>query len=101
MWFITSYLHLLMGYICYVYKIHNLSIFVSRSIQNIHIHMIEIDHKTDPGDQRSLPQSNTNLYIRGKPMRRVKLDYRLTHHAYWINNGSKETLPIKLPNLSG
>ena len=82
MWFITSYLQLLMGYICYVYKIHNLSIFVSRSIQNIHIHMIEIDHKTDPGDQRSLPQSNTNLYIRGKPMRRVKLDYRLTHHAY-------------------
>ena len=29
--------------------------------------MIEIDHKTDPGDQRSLPQSNTkhkSIYLR-------------------------------------
>ena len=60
--FITSYLHLLMGYICYVYKIHNLSIFVSRSIQNIHIHMIEIDHKTDPGDQ-GVCRKATEIYM--------------------------------------
>ena len=61
-------------YIYMFFEKNNLSVFVSRSIQNIQIHMIEIDHKTDPGDQRSLPQSNTNLYIRGKPMRRIKLD---------------------------
>ena len=83
MWFISP---LVTGYICYVmyikfiicpYLFLEYSKYTYDLIKKNTHDMIEIDHKTDPGVQRSLPQSNTNLYIWGKPMRRVKLDYRV------------------------